>query len=284
MSAFDLIPLFLESPQGRIFVVHRVPRAENLRHGVVIIPPFAEEMNQSRRMVTLLVEALAEAGYHAMVFDLFGTGDSAGEFAEASWSGWLEQLTCCVESLRRDYGIERYSLVALRAGALLAADYLNNLDSSANRPERLLLWQPAIDGDLHLTQFLRLRVAADMLNGKRDRELVSAMRQQLEAGETVEVAGYGLTPAVSGGLSSASLKKLTPDHLPVTCWIDLVAGDGQVSPAVNRTLVEALQNGGAKIDYTTVVGRPFWNSVETVENHKLVSMTVAWLRGEADGR
>lgn len=279
MSAFDITPLFLESPQGRIFVIHRTPQASDVHSGVVLVPPFAEEMNRSRRMLTLLAEALADAGYHTVLPDFFGTGDSEGEFVEASWSGWLDQLACCVESLQRDYGIERYSLVAVRAGALVAADYLRR---AVNMPERLVLWQPVIDGGAYLSQFLRLRLAADMLSEEKNRETLSSMKQQLEAGQTIEVAGYALTSAISDGLSSSSLKQIPPEHLPPTCWIDLVSSEGQVSPQANRKLVDAFAEVGGKICYTVCTGLPFWNSVETVENSEIIAKTAIFLRGDGD--
>lgn len=250
-----------------------------MRGGVVLIPPFAEEMNQSRRMLTLLAEALAEAGYHTALPDFFGTGDSEGEFADASWSGWLDQLTCCVESLRRDYGVERYSLVAVRAGALLAADYLR---CAKKIPEKLVLWQPVIDGSGYLSQFLRLRLAADMLSGDKDKETLTAMKQQLALGQTVEVAGYALTSAISEGLSRASLKQLPPECLPPTYWIDLVSNDKNVSPQVNRRLVEEFTDAGNKVYYSVNTGLPFWNSVVTLENKALVKNTVSFFQDNSD--
>lgn len=281
MSAFELTPAFLESPQGRIFVIHRIPLHSRRRGGVVLVPPFAEEMNRSRRMLTLVAEALAEAGYHTVLPDLYGTGDSDGEFAEASWHGWVEQLACCVDMLRHDHGVESYSLVAIRAGALLAADYLRR---PVQRPERLVLWQPVIDGDAYLSQFLRLRLAAEMLSGEREKGTLSSLRQQLAAGHVVEVAGYALTRAICDGLSSASLKQIESESLPPISWIDLVSSKEQPAPVVSRHLVAALREAGTEVCYTACVGQPFWSSIETLENSEVVAQTVVFFQGEGDGR
>ncbi len=268
--------MFIDSPQGRIFVIHRAPHSFKAHSGVVLIPPFAEEMNQSRRMLTLLAEALAASGYHVILPDFYGTGESEGEFAEASWSGWLEQLECCITSMQNDYGVNRYVLLGMRTGALLVADYLQK---SRSKPEKLVLWQPVVDGALYLKQFLRLRLAADMLADSQG-ENSHALMQLLAAGEVVEVAGYALTSAVTDGLSSSSLKNIDPKSLPATYWIDLVASEGQLPPLPHRNLAEIWHEANVTIQYQTTIGAPFWNSVDIVENHDLVAKTVAFFKGD----
>jgi len=266
--------MFIDSPQGRIFVIHRTPCAFKAHSGVVLVPPFAEEMNQSRRMLTLLAEALAASGYHAVLPDFYGTGESEGEFAEASWNGWLEQLDCCIANMQNDYGVNRYSLLGVRAGALLVADYLRKPGS---KPEKLVLWQPVVDGAVYLKQFLRLRLAADMFAGSQE-ENSHALMQMLTAGEVVEVAGYALTSAVADGLSSSSLKNIEPDSLPATYWIDLVANEGQLPLLSHRNLADIWREANVMVQHQTTAGEPFWNSVGIVENRDLVTKTVNFLK------
>jgi len=268
--------MFIDSPQGRIFVIHRTPHAFKAHSGVVLVPPFAEEMNQCRRMLTLLAEALAASGYHVVLPDFYGTGDSEGEFVEASWRGWLEQLNCTVATVQNDYGIDRYSLLGVRAGTLLVADYLQK---SRSKPDKLVLWQPVVDGAVYLKQFLRLRLASDMLAGSKEEDSHSMM-QLLSAGEVVEVAGYALTSAVADGLSSSSLKNIEPDSLPATCWIDLVASEGLLPPLPHRNLTETWREANVAMQHQIVIGEPFWNSVGIVENHDVVAKTVNFLKGD----
>jgi hypothetical protein len=47
------------------------------------VPPFAEEMNKSRRMIAEVGRRLEGSGVGMLLVDLFGTGDSEGEFAQA---------------------------------------------------------------------------------------------------------------------------------------------------------------------------------------------------------
>ena len=82
-------PFFLVGGQGTLFAIYYPPAAGvPRRDGVLYVPPFAEEMNKSRRLVALQARRLAAAGFGVLVPDLYGTGDSAGDFAEARWSIW----------------------------------------------------------------------------------------------------------------------------------------------------------------------------------------------------
>ena len=53
-----------------------------------MVPPFAEEMNKCRPMVTEVALGLAESGIASIVPDLYGTGDSGGDFSEGDWETW----------------------------------------------------------------------------------------------------------------------------------------------------------------------------------------------------
>lgn len=271
MISTEIFPTFLDTPQGRIFVIHRFPKAVKATTAVVIVPPFAEEMNRSRRMLSLVAEALAGSGYHVVLPDLYGTGDSEGDFSQASWGGWIEQISSCVDNLHIEYGIQRYSMLGVRAGALLLADYLKQAE---HRPKRMIFWQAVIDGDVYLKQFLRLRVASDRLaGGAADTQ---SLLQSLEKGELVEVAGYGLINSVSNGLMAASLQGLNVEHLPSSCWIDMVADEKTEAPLPNRKLVQTWSEQGVIIQHQTVVGESFWNSVDIVELPTLIDKTVAF--------
>ena len=77
-------PLFIDRPGGDLFALYHPPRRAP-QGGVVYIPPFAEEMNRSRRMAALQARALAESGWGVLTIDPYGCGDSAGDFADARW-------------------------------------------------------------------------------------------------------------------------------------------------------------------------------------------------------
>src|SRR5689334_9630124 len=75
---------------ARLFAVHWPAAAPSLRQAVLVLPPFAEELNKCRPMLAAQARALAAAGLDVLLVDLFGTGDSDGEFVEARWERWQQ--------------------------------------------------------------------------------------------------------------------------------------------------------------------------------------------------
>ncbi|HEB66749.1 MAG TPA: hydrolase 2, exosortase A system-associated [Gammaproteobacteria bacterium] len=257
-----------------MFVVQRRPRDREAAAGVLIVPPFADEMNRSRRMFTLLAESLAGRGFLVMLPDFLGTGDSEGEFVEASWEAWRAQLVACIGHLREATGRDDYSVVALRSGALLAAGVLDEGD--VPRPRSLVLWQPVIDGDDFLGRFLRMRLAAEML-ASGERVTTQVLREQLARGESVDVAGYELPPALAEGMASARLAEMRPSVADRTLWLDVVSRPGTPRQAARSQLAAAWAEDGLALECEVVSGSPFWNSQEIVENRALVGRTADFL-------
>ena len=88
--------LFIPAASGQRLLVHH-PAQGSSRGGVVYVQPFAEEMNKSRRMATLQAQALAAQGWAVAMPDLAGCGDSSGEFAEARWDDWVDDVLLAVQ-------------------------------------------------------------------------------------------------------------------------------------------------------------------------------------------
>jgi len=83
---------FLDSSQGAVFYILHPPATKPVRGCILYSPPFAEELNKSRRMVALQARQLAASGYAVLLLDLYGCGDSGGEFDTATWSIWQDDL------------------------------------------------------------------------------------------------------------------------------------------------------------------------------------------------
>ncbi|MCK7493610.1 MAG: alpha/beta hydrolase [Comamonadaceae bacterium] len=77
-------------------------------------------MNKSRRMAALQSRALAAAGFAVLRVDLLGCGDSAGDFGDATWPRWVDDVVAAARWLRRqhpDAADAPLWLWGLRAGA-----------------------------------------------------------------------------------------------------------------------------------------------------------------------
>lgn len=185
-------PFFLNAGARRLLCVHHAP-ARGSGAGVLLLPPFAEEMNQARRFHALLARGLAARGLHALSVDLSGTGDSSGELRAASWDDWREDLATAHQWLAAHAGTVH--LFALRSAALLLP-----LLAARATGVRWCLLEPALDGERTLGEFLRIRVARSLFEGGR--ETVDGLRRRLAEGQVIEVSGYELTPALHEALGT----------------------------------------------------------------------------------
>ena len=233
---------------------------------VLYLHPFAEEMNKSRRMAALQARAFAARGYNVLQIDLFGCGDSSGDFGDARWDIWKGDVARGVDWLGRQADVPIH-LWGLRLGGLLALDYSCHSGKSF---AGLLLWQPVASGSQFMTQFLRLRLAGDIIAGSAAGASTGELRAQLAAGKALEIAGYELAPELALAIERLDLGALAPNNIPAR-WFE-VSAEGKPSPALRRA-GEVWSAAGAEVDLHAVRGEPFWSSVEITECRELIEAT-----------
>lgn len=267
-------PLFIESSAGKLFAIYWPPAGEiPLGKAILHIPAFGEEMNKSRRMVALQAWAFADRGYAVLVLDLFGTGDSAGDFNEATWEIWLQNIDTAIDWLKQQ-GVQSIDLWGLRTGGLLAMDFANRRQ---NPIERLIVWQPVINGDAFIMQFLRLRVAAAVMDRNAPQEKTSELKQQLLDGKAIEVAGYLLNPDLIKPILALRANELDLSTVKDLALFEIVTSeDKDVSPA-NAKFIATLHSKNQMATIKTVVGSPFWSTQEIAEAPRLLAETVGSL-------
>jgi exosortase A-associated hydrolase 2 len=266
---------FLDTPDGARFCMYHAPVGE-CRGALVYIHPFAEEMNRSRRMAALGARALAAQGIGVLLLDLHGCGDSADEFGDATWDGWLRdiaQARAWIEArLER-----RAGLWGLRVGALLAVLHAQRAPVA---PERLLLWQPVTTGSGYLNGFLRLRLAGELLLGGSDSGGTEALREALAAGESLEIAGYTLNAQLAAGLDAADARALGP-RCPIH-WFEVTAAAGRPLPPAAVRVADTWRLQGSRVDVHAVQGPQFWTAPETVDCPALLAATLACMENPDD--
>src|SRR5437763_12894742 len=113
-------PFFLRTGTGQRFCLFHSPAAA-CRGAVLYVHPFAEEMNRSRRMAALQARALSALGYGVLQIDLYGCGDSSGDFGDARWGLRKQDLAAGAAWLHQRL-YQPITLWGLRLGALLAID------------------------------------------------------------------------------------------------------------------------------------------------------------------
>ena len=266
-------PLFLECGAERLFCIHREPAAgQAVRGSVLMLPAFAEEMNRTRSFAARISFRLSEAGFHVLQPDLSGTGDSTGEFHDAQWSRWIEELRLASDWLLEKAG--PLHLVSLRAGALFLSDLL---DAEPERFARICLVEPFVSGADSVREFLQLRVARSIFEGTK--ESINMLTEALADGASMEVGGYDLSPGLYGSLNAATI-----EHLGTQLKDALVLGCGR-SPetrrnAAMRSLVESWSAGGARAEYAFVPTEPFWSQELPTLPTETIARVIDFIAGE----
>jgi len=264
---------FLEGPNGPLFCTGYQPaHGSTGRPRVMILPPFGEEMNKSRHVLAALVRQLGDAGLVVILGDLSGTGDSAGEFAEASIGRWRADIETLLEAFA---GTGPLALIGLRFGALLAAD-----TAQRHQVDQLALLHPVSDGRQQLTQLLRLRLAAGLTSNKRSNgqgsERMVDLTARLAAGEGVEAAGYLLSSALAKEMPALQLEEMPLDHCKRLAWFE-------VAPAADRPLMPVsqrlLDRWGERLDtrVEVIACDQFWITQEIAPCARLADRVCQWL-------
>jgi len=267
-------PFFLSGVSGNLFSLYFPPQMpQSVTRGILFFPPFAEEMNKARRMIALQARRFAHAGFAVLIIDPYGTGDSAGDFGAARWTIWCDDMARGARWLQAQ-GCERLVLWGLRSGALLAADVLAELHVSV---DRLLLWHPVVRGEQLMTQFLRLRLAADLMT-QGEKITTQELRATLARGESLEIAGYTLAPELVQRFDALDLKTMLTAGAPPVDWLEIAAGPGRpVTPASRAVIDTWQQQQKIVVRAATVTGEPFWNTLEITEVPELVECSTQWL-------
>jgi exosortase A-associated hydrolase 2 len=262
---------FIDSGGNSIFALLRVPKAP--KGCVLVVPPFAEEMNKCRRQVTETALLLEKEGFAVLTVDLTGTGDSGGEFSGASWVAWQNDVEAACQWVEA-MGLNVSGVIAIRLGCCLLA-------SSFAKHERevsgAVFWQPVENGSRYMAQFLRLRVATSLMEGRAD-ETTDNLRARLENGETLEIGGYSLSPQLWREIETATIEPQQLRALGTIALLEIGPRESDQLSVANRRLAERASDSGVTMTGQRFAGDPFWSATEIVVNEALQQQTVTSLK------
>lgn len=253
---------FLARPGGQRYCIHHPPQGPQ-RGAVLAVHAFAEEMNKSRRMGALQSRALAERGYAVLQIDLLGCGDSSGDFGDATWEAWVDDVSAGAAWLQERHPGAPLTLWGHRVGCLVAAESGRRLA----RPLDVLFWQPAVAGKLALRQFMRLKTAAAMVKGEDPADAKTS--------DDDEIAGYRLSAALKQGLDAATLDPWP--GIGKARWFELSLRDDSSLLPATQTALQRWQSQGIDASAQLVHGPAFWQATEIETAPALISASCAAL-------
>jgi exosortase A-associated hydrolase 2 len=259
---------FLPSKIGGLFSIYYYTLDNSSEKGnILYIHPFADEMNKSRRMAALQAVSFARAGFGVLQIDLLGCGDSQGEFGDATWDAWKDNINTAVHWLNTK-GKGPISLWGLRLGALLMMDWVKGKSVPI---EKYIFWQPVLNGATAIHQFFRL-ASASRLMGK-DGESSKEIREKINQGQAVEIGGYQLNQDLVRAIENIKMEDLCPPEGSLIVWKEISLNDpADIGPA-SRRVIEFLEQKGCRIEAEPIIGNAFWNSVEISTLPDLIAST-----------
>ena len=262
-------PFFLECEDRRLFsIFHSPENRAAIKGGAVYFAPFAEEANRARRMASLLADKLSSTGTATLLFDYASTGDSSGEFSQARWDRWVSDGCAAIEWLHRKIG-KPVALVGLRLGAVMALECAKKIGLDI---PRIVLWQPVTSGRTVFTQFLRIRLAASLAEGG-DRDTTKDLMERLSGGETLEVAGYEITPALADAVNGVNLVDFVPPPASKIHWFEVTTGeDDELMPPSQKAVLQ-WRDAGVDVVASTIAGEQFWATQEIATALPLIDAT-----------
>jgi exosortase A-associated hydrolase 2 len=168
-------------------------------------------------------------------------------------------------------------LWGIRLGALMALD----LSSTERAIDRIVLWQPVVSGKSFLTQFLRIRIAAEF--GEEDgAKGTDELRQSFRDERPVDVAGYEISPRLGRELDDKKLSLfLSRSDLRID-WFEVLSSESASPPRAQSQAIQECRDAGLRLQLHEMRGPAFWQLHErTVAPELIVATTLALERQPA---
>ncbi|SER12357.1 exosortase A system-associated hydrolase 2 [Nitrosomonas sp. Nm51] len=263
---------FIQGGAGKLFALHYAPESiTDETECIVAAASFAEEMNRCRYMCTLFAQQVSQFNYGFLSVDTYGTGDSEGEFKDSNWEQGCQDLLAAI-TYAGTLGYQKISILGVRLGALQAVQIAGAIKCL----QRLIFWQPVINGQAALTQFLRIRIAASMQRGEQQ-ETVQDLENQINNGQHISVSGYDVGPDLFKGIKAAKFNSFVNSLVVPVGWFTVITSADRKTPRGDMMMIEKWRERGARIDHQEVIGPPFWLAHERTLVPELVEATVRYV-------
>jgi len=118
-------------------------------------------------------------------------------------------------------------------------------------------------------------MAGELASG-RAKGITEQLRNQLAAGEPVEIAGYRVLPALAEGLEAAELV-LPASGGGQVIWLEISLRDEATLAPVSLNRIEHWQATGCVVHAKVVRGPAFWQTSEIEDAPELIAATQAAL-------
>ena len=269
---FQYLP---SSQNSQIFIAHYAPLEQSGVVGdvqtVIFVPPFAEEMNRSKRMYVLCARLLADAGIHSICFDFAGTGDSSGEWGDFDYFDWEKNLVDVCQLAKKF--TSKISLITLRDGALISLGLMKQAEIKLHK---CVLWDPVDSGEVLIRQLIRMKIASAMA-GDLKKITTQEVLDGIEQSGFLEVGGYHVTSELIDSIKSQKISNSIEFALSSTelHWMTTgkSSGNSQQQLPICLTKLNLAENLLAQLTMHSVNDVRFWMQQEVTISPLLLRVT-----------
>ena len=166
--------------------------------GWVFCHSFGAEQVNLARLEALVARDLAVQGFPVLRYHGRGYGDSQGEIEEVTLTSHLEDAEAAAEVLVAEAGVRAVGFGGARLGGLVAG-----IAAERAGNEHLALWDPVVEGRVYVEQMLRRRALAAIVT--QSRESIQGVKQTLEGGGSIDLAGIRFSARAYREITEASL-------------------------------------------------------------------------------
>jgi uncharacterized protein len=273
-------PIHFTGTRGPLFGVLHQPCSAHFKGLVLLLPPWGEELNHTRRLVRQAATRMADMGWMVLRHDPWGCGDSGGELHETTWRDWQSDALQAWEWLTRqaptahDGGLSHW-VWGVRAGALMSASLLDAFQgrtSALASPQHVLWWQPVLHGKHMVQQWLRQQQAARWTRSD------ATTTTQATTAPTLWLGGQALSADLLDHMQRCPMPN-PPQGARHLVWLDTAAPDTIAStphptPAQALTL-QAWQAAGCSAHWQNVEGPNYWLTLGLESASHLLDQTLA---------
>ena len=265
-------PFFFPNGNYRLFGVLHEAKEPSKKEGFVFCSPFAEEKLWVHRVFVNFARDLAGNGYPVLRFDYMGNGDSEGNFEESSLETMLSDTRCAIRTLREKIGaLESVNLLGLRLGGTIAALVAENT-SNINR---LILWEPVVNGSAYMREMLRINLATQTSVYKKILYNTDALIGMMKEGKTVNVDGYEMAWPLYEQIAGIDLPGRGNTCEGRVLIVQISRKEGSISQSLRK-----LKEKYARCELAVSVEEPFWKEIRHFYSraNNLFQMTMNWLK------
>jgi len=271
MNAIKETHLFFEAGEHRLFGVYYEPKTRRKNLSFLFVHAFGEEKLWAQRVFVNYARKLSADGYGALRFDLFGHGDSEGDFRDATVNGWLRDIGHAWRTVNdMSGGSGQIGIIGVRLGAtlgIMASESIENVKA-------VVAWEPIVDGAKYASEIVRSNIAMQSTIFGEIKYNRTALENRMKENMPLNCEGYEISYEMYDQVRSIKLAEQAKDFRTPCAVVQI--GQAESGP---RADIKNLTDSHSKSTLLISRGIAFWKDVRLycTRSEELYDATSEWI-------